>query len=784
MRIGLPEITLLFHHNPNIKIKIFGITCFVACVLYISLPVYSVEHTVSLQLKWLHQFQFAGYYAALEKGFYKEAGLNVIIREASSSSEPIKDVIDGRSDFGVGTTDLLQYRSQGKPVVLLASIFQHSPLAIMVLRKSGIMNLHDLVPYPIMIEPHSAELFGYFNWEGIDISKLQLREHTNSIMDLIEGRVMAMSVYETDEPYLMEIKGIDYQIFKPAPSGIDFYGDNLFTTEQQIYDHPDRVKAFVLASLKGWEYAMSHRDEMVDIILKKYSQRKSRGHLIFEAEQMRKIMMLDTITMGYTNPSRWEKIVKTYRQLNMLPNGYKLKGFFYSEYITPPYYIFYKLTIFLLWAAIILLFMVIPFFIYYRHLQYSEERYRLLADNLFNVVWTMDLQGRFKYVSPSVIKQRGYTPEEAIQQSLEEILTPESYELIKENFTGYIQTGEITQTKWLLHQLCKDGTCILTEVTLSPMKDAKGRKIGLIGVSRDVTEQQRAEDILRVRLIAIESTSDAVVITDAEGHIEYINPAFTEITGYFIDDVLGKTMRILQSGEHSREFYEQLWAAINNGETWRGEIINRRKDNRIYFEEQTISPVFNKDGHVERFVAIKRDITHKKHLENQLTHKAFYDNLTQLPNRTLFLDRLNQSIQKYVHDDSPFVLFYLDLDEFKEINDIYGHDHGDFVLQEVSNRLRNLLRKCDTVARFGGDEFLILLLDIENQHIVTQLAEKVITAISKPISLDNHEFHISVSIGVSQFPKDGKTAEKLLQIADKRMYCAKNSGKNRICYSD
>lgn len=781
MREGIHKIAIYFLLGKKFWRKISGLTLFTLCVFFSPWPAFSGEHTVSLQLKWFHQFQFAGYYAAIEKGFYKEVGLNVIIRQSTPNSEPIRDVIERHSDFGVGTTDLLQYRSQGKPVVLLASIFQHSPLAFMVLKKSGIHNLPDLINHSVMIESHAAELYGYLKLEGIDLSKLELLNHTNNIMDLIEGRVMAMSIYKTDEPYLLKIKGIDYRIFEPVPSGIDFYGDNLFTTEELIEDHPNRVKDFVSASLKGWDYAMSHTEEIADLILRKYSQRKSREHLLFEAEQMKELIMPDTIPLGYTNPSRWEKIVKTYRQLDMLPNGYQLKGFFYSEYEVPAYYFFYKLSLFFLAITIILLCLGIPFYKYYRRLQESEKRYRLLADNLYNVVWTMDLQGRFRYISPSVLRQRGYTPEEAIQQSVEEMLSPDSHQLIKQAFERYINTGEIDHTKWLLRQRCKDGALIITEVTLSPMLDAKGKKIGIIGVSRDVTAQQKAENILKLRLIAIEAASDAIVITDSFGQVEYINPAFTAITGYFIHEIVGKTMDILHSGEHPQSFYDDILNTISQGQTWRGEIINRRKDGSTYTEEQTISPVCDINGNISHYVAIKRDITQKKLFEHQLKHKAQHDHLTQLPNRAHFLDCMHQAV---MNDNMNFVVFYLDLDGFKAINDLYGHKLGDFVLQEVANRLRTLLRKCDTVARFGGDEFLILLMGVDNLQDIRQLAEKVISTISKPIYHGANEYKVGASVGVSQYPQDGNTVDSLLHKADARMYSAKKMGKNQACYSD
>ena len=245
---------------------------------------------VVLQLKWLHQFQFAGYHAAVEKGFYREAGLEVELREAQPGRDPMAEVVAGRADFGVGTTDILLMRDRGEAVVVLAAIMQHSPLALMTRRDGGRRNIHQLAAGRLMIEPHSAELFAYFSREGIDVSKLDLVEHDFDVGRVLDGTVDAMSVYSTDEPWLMQVQGVDYTLFRPVDSGIDFYGDNLFTTEAQIDDHPDRVRAFLAASLKGWEYAMRHPEEIAQLIVDRYSDRKGLDWLLFEAKAMLEIM--------------------------------------------------------------------------------------------------------------------------------------------------------------------------------------------------------------------------------------------------------------------------------------------------------------------------------------------------------------------------------------------------------------------------------------------------------------------------------------------------------------
>ena len=291
---------------------------------------WGLDHVV-LQLKWKHQFQFAGYYAALEKGYYREAGLNVELREAAPGEDPLKEVIEGRAEYGVGTSNVVLARAEGARVVVLAVIYQHSPFVLLSKDTGEVRDIHDLADKPIMMEPDAAELLAYFQREGVDISRLKMEHHTFAVQDLVDGKVAAMSAYSTDEPFYMRKMGLDYQVFSPRAGGIDFYGDNLFTTEGQIQKHPEQVKAFVDASLRGWEYAMKNPGEMVDLILEKYHRGKSREQLMFEAEETMQLLHPELIEMGYINPGRWQAIADTYKSLGMLPGDFSLKGFLYQR---------------------------------------------------------------------------------------------------------------------------------------------------------------------------------------------------------------------------------------------------------------------------------------------------------------------------------------------------------------------------------------------------------------------------------------------------------------------
>jgi signal transduction histidine kinase/ABC-type nitrate/sulfonate/bicarbonate transport system substrate-binding protein len=291
---------------------------------------------VRLQLKWQHQFQFAGYYAAQAQGYYQSAGLDVEIIPSQPGEDPVQRVLLGNAEFGIGATDLLLLREKGAPVVVLAVIFQHSPLALVTLRQSGLQSIHDMAGRRIMIESGSSEIYAYLSREGISADRFTLISHGFDVTDLISGNVDAMSVYVTDEPFELGRTGLAYLLYSPRAVGIDFYGDSLFTTESQLKLQPERVKAFREASLKGWEYAMQHPEELVQLIYSRYSQRHSIEHLRFEARQMASLLQPSLIKIGYINPDRWRHIAEVYASLGMMKPDFNFKGFLYDPNPPPP----------------------------------------------------------------------------------------------------------------------------------------------------------------------------------------------------------------------------------------------------------------------------------------------------------------------------------------------------------------------------------------------------------------------------------------------------------------
>ena len=296
----------------------------------------AAQDKVTLQLKHAHQFQFAGYYAALEQGYYREAGLDVRILEGSDGNEPERDVVSGKAEYGVGASSLMLARLAGKPVVVLGVVFQHSPYALAMRQTSAEPDIRRIIGKRAMIgsltdELGSAdELLAYLIKEGIPASSFVRVEPSYNTADLISGKVDAIAVYTTNEPDTFDRLGFPYDIYSPRAVGIDFYGDNLFTSEREIANHPARAKAFRAASMRGWQWAMSHQEEMADLILSKYSRRSDRAHLLYEARQMVPLVQPVLVEIGYQNPERWRHIADVYAGLGMVPRHANFDGFMYN----------------------------------------------------------------------------------------------------------------------------------------------------------------------------------------------------------------------------------------------------------------------------------------------------------------------------------------------------------------------------------------------------------------------------------------------------------------------
>lgn len=280
-------------------------------------------------------------------------------------------------------------------------------------------------------------------------------------------------------------------------------------------------------------------------------------------------------------------------------------------------------------------------------------------------------------------------------------------------------------------------------------------------------------------LQALSCAANAIMITTHVGQIIWVNQAFSQMSGYSSAEALGETPAILKSGRQDDGFYGKLWQTILAGMVWQGEVAEKRKDGTIYTVQETITPLFDKHGAITHFIAIQQDISLQHQEREREHHLALHDALTDLPNRVLFQDVQHRAISHARHMQRMLAILYLDLDGFKQVNDSCGHAIGDQLLIAVAERLRSAMRQADTVARFGGDEFAILLTDIEKVEHAEAIAEKLLGIFAYPFVLRGQQFNIGASIGITIYPIDGEDPETLLNKADQAMYAAKRDGGHR-----
>jgi diguanylate cyclase (GGDEF)-like protein/PAS domain S-box-containing protein len=326
----------------------------------------------------------------------------------------------------------------------------------------------------------------------------------------------------------------------------------------------------------------------------------------------------------------------------------------------------------------------------------------------------------------------------------------------------------------------KNGLPIDVSVTMSPIFDQAGKVIGASKIARNITERKLAEEKLLLSSSVFAHAWEGILITTTDGTIVDTNDAFSRITGYSRDEVLGKNPRILSSGLQNHAFYVDLWNSLIDKGHWYGEVWNRRKSGEMYAIVETISVVNDAQGIPRHYVAMLTDITRLKEHENELEHIAHYDPLTNLPNRILLADRMRQGITQVRRRNQSMAVVFLDLDGFKAINDKNGHEAGDRLLMSIASRMLQALREGDTFARIGGDEFVAVLLDLDNEDTAVQLLNRLLAAAFEPVQLADITLQVTASLGVAFYPQqEDIDADQLLRQADQAMYQAKLAGKNR-----
>ncbi|MDJ0807598.1 MAG: EAL domain-containing protein [Gammaproteobacteria bacterium] len=391
-----------------------------------------------------------------------------------------------------------------------------------------------------------------------------------------------------------------------------------------------------------------------------------------------------------------------------------------------------------------------------------------------DLVMITDKRGIIEYVNPALEKATGFTLVELIGLTPGLLCSgrhdPKFYRDLWETISsGSAFRGTFTNR-------CKDGSIYFEEKTITPLTDAIGEITHYVSTGKDVTEHIRKEKELRTLSMAVEQSVNAIIVTDLRGQIEYVNHHFCVISGYDRGEVIGKTPNIIKSDQHPDEFFKQMWETLLAGQIWQDEICNRKKSGELYWEAVSITPVHDEAGCITHFVSVQEDISERREAANKLNLLAYYDSLTNLPNREMLRHQLDQALKVAKRKQENVAVLYTDLDRFKTINDSLGHEEGDKLLCQVGRRFRNILRDEDTVARVGGDEFVMIVPEVNRPASAGRVAAKLLSCLQEPFILGERMHFITASIGIALYPRDHIVAAELLKNADVAMYQAKAKG--------
>lgn len=625
---------------------------------------------VVLQLKWKHQFQFAGYYAAKSQGYFENEGLEVEIREIKPGLTPINAVLEGNAQFGISDSSLVLARLQGKKPVVLATIFQHSPLVLLTLKSSGIINPLELKDKKIMFsrDVDDAVLTAMFTEIGITAKDYNHVPHSFDDSDLITGKVDAMSAYITNQAFALPQKNIPINIISPANYGIDFYGDMLFVEENYFKNNKQQALAFRRAAIKGWHYAINNQEEVVDWIIKNLATNKSKSHLMNEAEMTARIIQPKIIDLGYFSTNRFIRIADTYKQLKLAPHNSSFEGISYKDYLGNP----------------------------------------IQKD---------------KWIQAAMI--------------ISALLASIAFILWMNNFR--------------LKAKVKDNTVRLEKANKS---------------------MARYLNVINQYINSCVLSTELTFIKTSEAWRKTLNVSSETLTGTELKNLLANPLD---------EKFIEMQLALDSEKDWSGEIkFNDTLGNTVWFDISVQLEV-NEETLLNEITLIAIDISDHKRIEIL----SLTDSLTGLANRRHFDTVFENEFLRMQRNNTSLSLLLLDVDFFKQYNDMYGHQAGDLCLQTLSDILANCAKRpADLVARFGGEEFIILLPDTDlkgafkvGNFVMSQLEGLHLEHLGSTASKQ-----VTLSIGIAMIRSSCATStEEVIRIADEQLYKAKSSGRNKIC---
>ncbi len=757
-------------------------------VIFISLVSLNAKDlkNISLQLQWKHQFQFAGYYIAKEKGFYQDAGFDVHIKEFEFGMNVPNEIINKKSTYGVGRPTLIISKSNGDNIVLLASIFQSSPNIWLAVKNREINTLDDFRNKKVMVTGDAKEdatIMSMVFSKGIQLKDLNIIEHTFDINDLISGKTDLMSSYISNEPFLLKQKGLESLIFDPKDYGFDFYNDILFTTEDEINSNSEDVNKFTLASIRGWKYAFANIEETVNIIYEKYNtQNKSKEALLYEANELKKLAYYKTDKLGQIDKNKIEKIFDYYKLMGFTKRDINFDNFIFN----------YDKNNFLTKEEISYL--------------KDKNKITICIDPSWMPFESFDKNGNYIGISADYFKFF----ENKINTKFETIKTSswsESLSYVKEKKCDILTLAKETpERKKVLN---------FTEPYLSvPLVVATKLNIPFINGIKDLYGKTVAFPIGYSSLEYFKTYHPSINIVEVnniqEGLQKLQNDEIFAFVGMASSIAYESHINNFDDVKIAGKLYDdwKLSIGVRNDDLILLNILNKSVKS---LSEEKKEEILNKwisikyDEHIDYVLIFKSVfpflvvlliliyfLNDEKKLKNKLEESntklllayeeleklAITDKLTTLYNRHKIDAILSEEKRRADRYGSNFGIMILDIDYFKKVNDNYGHQIGDEVLIEFSSILKNNSRETDIVGRWGGEEFLIVVPQTEHDSVIH-------FANNLRMKIEEHKFKyvekITASIGITIYQKD-ESITSVVNRADEALYISKNSGRNRVNY--
>ncbi|QID19227.1 ABC transporter substrate-binding protein [Nitrogeniibacter mangrovi] len=501
------------------------------------------REAVSVQLIWKHQFEFAAFYAAQAMGYYRDAGLSVTIKEGGPGIDAVREVTQGRADFGVGTSSLVVERAQGAPVVVLATLMQHSPIALLARRTARIDSVSDLAGRPVAVDPHSRdEIEAYLLASGIKKDQIRLVDQPDWTLDSLDrGQIAAKAVYVSNEPFLVQARAHDYLLLTARSAGIDLFGNMLFSSEAMLKARPEVVRAFREATLKGMVYALDHPGDIAELIIARYNtQHKTRAHLLFEAEKIRELTRPDIVEPGYMSRGRWRHVVSVYASQGKIAADFDLDGFLYDPNPKPvPSWLIWvafgtTLALVLSWAVLARMQRINQRLHREvaerkqaeRALNASEAKYRELVENANAIIIRMDMQGTIIYFNEVAEKVFGYRADDVLNRGVVGTIVPEVESGTRRDLSAMIEGlleapehyGENEN-----ENITRDGRRIWVRWSNRVIRDGADRATGLLSIGHDITAEHQLEQELEqhhrhLEAKVVQRTSELVTAKLAAEH--------------------------------------------------------------------------------------------------------------------------------------------------------------------------------------------------------------------------------------------------------------------------